>query len=203
MMPLATDYYRRLRAAVDRGPPRAVFSMVDEMFTCVQRGGCIFLMGNGASAALASHMACDLGKGTSTDLGQPADALPAQRVRVVSLVENTALLSAYGNDLSFESAFVEQLKNLLVPGDLVVGISGSGGSGNVLRALEYARAAGVRTVGLTGMMPSAVAMVDRCDLVVQVPADTIEMIEDLHLPLSHVAMKLLGARLRLAERQRP
>jgi D-sedoheptulose 7-phosphate isomerase len=140
-------------------------------------------------------MACDLTKNTAADLGLPPHVMPGRRIRALSLTENTSTLTAYGNDLSFDLAFVEQLKNLLEPRDLVVAVSASGASRNILLALEYAHVAGARTVVLTGMMPSAEHAVARCDVAVRVPATKIDMIEDLHLPVLHVAIRMLTERL--------
>ncbi len=91
----------------------------------------IFVMGNGGSASTASHMACDLGKNT--------DAPGYPRFRVISLVDNMAMLSAYANDVGYENVFAEQLANLLRKGDIVIAISTSGNSPNVLRAIELAK----------------------------------------------------------------
>lgn len=102
-------------------------------------------MGNGGAAANASHFAADLGKGT---LGRRYEG--EKRVRVTSLTDNATSLSAYANDLSFEDIFVQQLRNLLNPGDLVIAITGSGNSPNVLEAIEYAKKKGALTIGFLG-----------------------------------------------------
>ena len=98
----------------------------------------IFVMGNGGSGATASHMACDLNKG--------ACLRAEKKFRVMALTDNVATILALGNDLDYESIFVEQLKNFAQPGDVVIGISGSGNSPNVLRAVEYANRLGCETM---------------------------------------------------------
>ncbi len=105
-------------------------------------GRTIFTCGNGGSASTASHFACDMVKGAS--YGRDA------RFRIMALTDSLPTVSAYANDVSYDAIFVEQLKNFAQPGDVVMGISGSGNSPNVLRAIEYANSIGCRTIGLTG-----------------------------------------------------
>jgi D-sedoheptulose 7-phosphate isomerase len=107
-------------------------------------GKFVFVIGNGGSGANASHLCEDLGKGTLSDFENQ------KRLKIVSLTDCTPYLSAWGNDTSFDRVFVEQLKNLAGPGDLLIAISGSGNSPNILRAVEYANATGMRTFGVTG-----------------------------------------------------
>src|SRR5713226_10345113 len=102
----------------------------------------IFVCGNGGSASTASHFACDIVKGASYNR--------AQRFRIMALTDQLATLTAYANDVSYDCVFVEQLRNFAHAGDLVMGISGSGNSPNVSRALEYANSIECRTVALTG-----------------------------------------------------
>ncbi len=135
----------------------------------------IFLFGNGGSAALASHMACDLGKGTVLSSGK--------RLRVVALTDNVPLLTAWANDTSYENVFAEQLANLLRPGDVAFAISGSGNSPNVLAALKLARESGAVTAGITGFRGGK--MKQLCDLCVVVPSNNMQIIEDLHLSIAH------------------
>ena len=113
------------------------------MFKDARAGGRqIFVCGNGGSASTASHFACDIVKGAS--YSRP------QRFRIMALNDQFATLTAYANDVSYDCVFVEQLRNFAQPGDLVMGISGSGNSPNVLRAMEYANSIGCRTLALTG-----------------------------------------------------
>ena len=172
---VARDYYAALRAALDAGPPREL----ERAAELVADARAVYTFGNGASAALASHVATDLGKG----LG----------LRVVSLVDNAALLTAYANDRNYECVFVEQLRVLLAEGDVALGISGSGRSQNVLDALAHARGAGARTIGFTGAMGGD-RMDEVCDVVVRAPLDQIEQIEDLHVVFAHILMRLVRER---------
>ncbi len=136
----------------------------------------VFLLGNGGSAATASHMACDLAK--------TAIAPGVKRIRALALTDNVPLLTAWGNDASYEDVFAEQLANLVRAGDLVIAISGSGSSPNVLRAVGVARKAGARTVGFTGRPGGKLK--DLVDISVIVPSDRIEQAEDGHMILDHV-----------------
>lgn len=106
----------------------------------------VFIFGNGGSASTASHMACDLGKGTLLRVYDEGE----RRLRVTALTDNAALLTAYANDLSFDEIFVQQLRNLLGEGDVAIAISGGGNSPNVIKAIEYAKKCGAKTIGLLG-----------------------------------------------------
>ena len=161
-------------------------AMLDTLFDAYRRGAMVYTLGNGGSAALASHMACDLGKNTSPDLGTGPDAPAKLRLRIVALTDNSALLSALGNDIDYADVFVEQLKSLLRPGDVVVAISGSGSSPNVVRALQYARSVGATSIGLTSTRTSARAMLDYTDVPVVAQSEVMEQIEDLHTVVNHV-----------------
>lgn len=189
------EYLQTVQKALGELNPADLEAVVDAMYKAYEDDKQIFTLGNGASAALASHVACDIGKGTAADLGQGAAVSGAKRVRIIGLADNVALLTAYGNDVSYEDVFVEQLKNLLNPGDVVLGISGSGGSPNVLRAMEYARAKGAVNIGFTGAQGDKLRAL--CDIHVSAPLTLIEQIEDLHVIFHHIVglalrKKILG-----------
>ena len=136
----------------------------------------VFIMGNGGSAATASHFACDLGKGTLLP-GRP-------RFRVIALTDNMPLFSALANDYGYHRVFAEQLASLVRPGDVVIGISGSGNSANVVNALLFAQKVAATTIGMTGFDGGNVKrLVDVC---IHVPNDCIEQVEDVHLLLEHL-----------------
>jgi D-sedoheptulose 7-phosphate isomerase len=116
--------------------------VIDVLAEAREKGRRIFVCGNGGSAATASHFACDMVKGAS--FGR------AKRFRIMALTDSLPTLTAYSNDVSYECVFVEQLKNFAQPGDVVMAISGSGNSPNVLRALEYGNSIGCITVALSG-----------------------------------------------------
>lgn len=180
------QYIDDVQSCLSRLPLRDIRRVITALLEARLNERQVFILGNGGSAATASHFACDLGKGTS------APNLP--RFRVVALTDNVALLSAYANDFGYECVFVEQLANLLRPGDVVVGISGSGNSPNVLRALEFARSRGALTIGFTGFDGGLMrALADVC---VIVPSFCMEQVEDIHLMLEHLvcsAIRKIGA----------
>ena len=136
------NYFKELTDAVWQIPVSNVERVVQIIYDAYCNGKQVFIMGNGGSASTASHFCCDLGKGAVVD-GKP-------RLRVMSLNDNMALLSAYANDCGYESIFVEQMKNLVQEGDVVICITASGNSPNVLRAIEFANEVGTTTIGLLG-----------------------------------------------------
>jgi D-sedoheptulose 7-phosphate isomerase len=136
----------------------------------------IFVCGNGGSASTASHFACDMVKGASFNRDS--------RFRIMALTDSLPTLTAYSNDISYECVFVEQLKNFAQAGDLVMCISGSGNSPNVLRAAEYANAIGCKTLALTGRDGGKLAPL--AQLNIQVPVPHMGRIEDAHMIICHM-----------------
>ena len=179
------DYCQGLKNALDAIPTDAAEKFLQLLETAYLEGRQVFLMGNGGSGSSASHAAGDLNKGVS--YGRE------KRFRVISLNDNLATLTAYANDVSYNDVFVEQLKNFLHPGDVVIGISGSGNSPNVLKAIEYANQQGAITVGLTGF--SGGKLSGLAQLPVHVPVNDMQKVEDIHMMLFHVAMQVLCARM--------
>lgn len=139
-------------------------------------GRTIFVCGNGGSAATASHFACDVVKGASYERDQ--------RFRIMALTDNLPTLTAYSNDCGYDVVFAEQLRNFAKPGDLVMAISGSGNSPNVLRAMEYANAAGCRTIALTGRDGGRLGPMAQLNIQIGVPH--MGRIEDAHLVVCHM-----------------
>jgi D-sedoheptulose 7-phosphate isomerase len=182
------DYTQGLKEALDLIPTDAAEKFLELLESAYLDGRQVFLMGNGGSGASASHAAGDLNKGVS--YGRE------KRFRVISLNDNLATLTAYANDVSYVDVFVEQLKNFLHPGDLVIAISGSGNSPNVLKAIEYANQQGAITVGLTGFNGGKLA--DLAKVPVHVPVHDMQKVEDIHMMLFHVAMQVLCARMNAA-----
>ena len=136
----------------------------------------IFVCGNGGSASTASHFACDIVKGAS--FNRPS------RFRIMALTDQLPTLTAYANDVSYDAVFVEQLRNFAEAGDLFMGISGSGNSPNVLRAIEYANSIGCRTIALTGRDGGKLGPM--AQLNIQVPATHMGRIEDAHMIVCHM-----------------
>ena len=136
----------------------------------------VFVIGNGGSASNASHFAVDLGKGAS-------DLLP-RRFRVLSLTDNTAWITALGNDYSYEEIFVRQLMNFARPGDVLIGISVSGNSPNCVRAFDWAKATGVKTIALLGQKRGQMA--ELADQMVVIPDGHYGRVEDVQMNILHL-----------------
>lgn len=141
----------------------------------------VFIMGNGGSASTASHFVCDLAKNTRKP------ELP--HYRVIGLTDNMAIFSALANDEGYEHVFAQQLVSLVQPGDVVIGISTSGNSANVLNAIEMANMLGATTIGFTGFDGGRLSAL--VDIEIRVPSDCIEHVEDIHLMLEHLIVKTL------------
>src|ERR671931_101646 len=135
-------YLGRLHAAVDALPRDRLTELGEMLYRTYRNGQQVFTLGNGGSASTASHMAADLAKNTIR--------ANMRRFRVLSLNDNHALLTALANDLGYENVFSEQLKNLIRPGDLLIAISASGNSPNVVNAIRYAQSNSAEVVGLLG-----------------------------------------------------
>lgn len=178
-------YLRNLAAAIDAVSRDAVWAAVDLLVEAGRTRRRIYLVGNGGSAATASHMANDLCK-QATVPGHPM-------LRAVALTDNVPLITAWGNDTDYAECFAMQLANHVEPGDVVVAISTSGNSPNILRAAEVARQAGARVIALTG--PAGGGLRGRADVCIHVPSDDIGQQEDVHLVLNHVITTAIRARL--------
>lgn len=169
------DYFGELVDKIHQLPFEDIRKVGDILLQVHEQGKKIYLFGNGGSAALASHMACDLGKGTANTANK--------RLQAISLTDNVPLITAWANDSKYEDIFAEQVLNLVQPGDVAFAISGSGNSPNILRGLQVAAEAGAITIGLTGFQGGK--MKAFCDLCVIVPSDNMQIIEDLHVATSH------------------
>jgi D-sedoheptulose 7-phosphate isomerase len=180
----ANSYFGHLSRTVEILPFTTINQMTEILLRAYDAGRMIFLFGNGGSAALASHFACDLGKGTVNGNGK--------RFHVLALTDNVPLMTAWANDSNYEDIFAEQLSNFVRRDDVAFAISGSGNSPNVLRALEVARTAGAITVGLTGFRGGKMRAF--CDHCVIVPSENMQIIEDLHLCVAHAVFTAIRRR---------
>jgi D-sedoheptulose 7-phosphate isomerase len=176
------SYLQELSSTIRRLPVESIERLAEVFLGAYARSRTIFLFGNGGSAALASHLCCDLGKGTVPTGG-------GERLRAVALTDNVALLTAWANDTRYDGVFSEQLENLLDPGDVAFAISASGNSPNVLAALDFARQAGATTAGVTGFQGGK--MKPLCDICVIVPSENMQIIEDLHLSIAHAVFRVV------------
>jgi D-sedoheptulose 7-phosphate isomerase len=161
--------------------PAEVQALSDAMFACYQTGRTVFLLGNGGSGSNCSHFCEDAGKCTLRR--EDLDNDKKRRLRILSLTDNTPYILALGNDEGFERVFVEQLKNLANAGDLLIAISGSGNSPNVLRAVEWANRNGLKTFGCTGYSGGKLRGMAQQGL--HVPLDDMGLVESIHLTAFH------------------
>lgn len=145
----------------------------------------IFICGNGGSAATASHFACDINKGVSYGLDK--------RFKIMALTDNLATISAYSNDVNYDFIFLEQIKNFYNPGDVLIGISGSGNSMNVLKAIEFVNENEGVTIGWTGFQGGKLKEVSQFSINANI--DDMQISEDIHMTLVHLMMKVLRKKL--------
>lgn len=178
---LIDHYLVSLEEVIRRIDRQEIWAVVNVLMKAWRSQKQVFLLGNGGSSATASHMANDLNKYTIVD-GKP-------RFKAIALSDNVPLMTAWGNDSAYEDIFVEQLVNFLEPGDVVLGISCSGNSANVIKALQVARDSDAVTVGFTGDDGGQLkALVDHC---IFIPSPHIGQQEDGHMILDHVIASTL------------
>lgn len=176
-------YFSTVQELINKTPFDAVDKVVEAMVNAYRDEKIIYICGNGGSAATATHFGCDLAKRPIV-AGQP-------RYRVISLTDNNALMTALSNDIGYEVVFSEQLIPLVRKGDILIGISGSGNSKNVLNAVEVAKQAGTITIGFSGYDGGKLA--PAVDISVHVPSFNMAMVEDVHLMLEHAICERLLA----------
>lgn len=174
-------YLTELKDLLNGFPHEQLDRVVACLLKAYQQGRSIFVMGNGGSGATASHFACDINKGTCLEL--------EKKFKVICLNDNMPTMLAFSNDLSYEDIFVEQIKNFFQPGDVVIGISGSGNSENVLKAIRYASENGGVTIGLCGYQGGELGKL--VDVPIIVESNDMQKIEDVHMIIVHMLMQAL------------
>lgn len=176
-------YFESVQTLLNNIPFDVADQAADAVMQAYDADQTIYICGNGGSAATASHFGCDLSKRTR---------VPGQRYfRVISLTDNVSLMTALSNDIGYDIVFAEQLRPLVRAGDVVIGISGSGNSLNVLKAMEVAQSAGATTIGFSGYDGGKLAPL--VDISVHVPSFNMAMVEDVHLMLEHAMCERLLA----------
>ena len=181
----AKQYIELVKSTLDALDSKALESLVDAFHSTYEKGGNIYTMGNGGSGASASHAAGDFLKGASYGLDK--------RFKMICLNDNLPSMMAIANDIGWESIFVEPLKNFLSPNDLVIGISGSGNSKNVVNAIEYANEQGATTVAMSGFKGGKISQIATID--VHAPVMDMEVTEDVHMVIFNIVKKQMMARL--------
>ena len=180
------QYFEELQRVAASICHDGVNQIADVLVKAYESERMVFTFGNGGSASLASHLACDLGKGTAYCNG-------GKRLRVLALTDNLPTLTAWANDSDYEDVFSEQLRNFVQRRDVAFAISGSGNSKNVINALHVARDVGATTVGVSGFQGGK--MKTLCDICVVVPSTNMQIIEDLHLAIAHTVFRIVYSRI--------
>lgn len=187
----ATDYLQRLEHELEKVAREELENWAELVYEAYRDDRFVYIFGNGGSGTTASHMAEDLGKSTL-----PEDQLhdeSRKRLKVLSLTDNAGWLMAVGNDLAYDQIFVQQLMNYGSAGDLVIAISGSGNSPNVLHAVDWANRHGLVTFGLTGYDGGKLKTIEQHGL--HVALDDMGMVESIHLCLFHWVLNDVHARI--------
>jgi len=180
-----SSYLHEVARLLEIVPGAELQAIADRLWQAYREGAQIFACGNGGSAAAASHFVTDLAKGIDLPSG-------VRGFRAISLVDNVPALTAYANDMGYESVFCEPMRNLAQTGDVLLAVSGSGRSPNVLRAMKMAREVGMTAIGLTGR--DGGRMKELTDICLVVPAQSMQQIEDAHLVILHAVYLELKAR---------
>ena len=185
------DYIQRLNSELNRIDQDAMRLWSDLLMAAWEKGRFVYIIGNGGSGTTASHMAEDLGKSTlrESDLRDPS----LRRLKVLSLTDNAGWLMAVGNDVGYDQIFVQQLMNYASPGDLLIAISGSGNSPNILNAVDYANDHQLITFGLTGYDGGKLRQHQQHGL--HVDLNDMGMVESIHLCLFHWVLNDVFARI--------
>ena len=174
-------YLDELKRALDDLNTEELSKIIDILQKAHENKRRIFVMGNGGSAATANHFTCDFGKNAIRD--------DERRIKIISLSDNISYITAYGNDIGYEYVFIEQLKNLMESGDIVVAISASGNSPNIIKAVEYAKEKGGVVIGLTGGKGGKLK--ELADIGIVANINTYEQIEDIHMIITHIIVFLI------------
>ncbi len=178
------DYYKRFAETLlsfDKEPLVGVLGVFDRV---IAAGGTVWVAGNGGSAAISDHTVCDCSKGTYVEGEAP--------FRTISLTSNVAMLTALGNDISYDDVFSEPLKYYLKPEDAVLLVSSSGNSPNVVKACEYANGQGVPTVAFVGFKGGRLK--ERAQHVVHIAIENYGIVEDTHQSLIHALTQFMRSR---------
>lgn len=187
------SYLARQQAEIARLDTEAIESLADAIYERYESGRFVYIIGNGGSAANASHLCEDLGKSSVVDFENQ------KRLKVLSLTDNTPYILAWANDTSYDRIFVEQLKNFGEPGDLLIAISGSGNSPNILKAVTWANDHGIETFGITGYDGGKLLKLAHKSLHCEL--DDMGMVESLHLIAFHYVLDDLHGRINCHKRR--
>lgn len=196
---LPGPYLRRVAEVFETLDLSQTEGLADDIYAAYQNGKFVFIIGNGGSGSNSSHFCEDLGKSTLDRKDFTNDAV--KRLKVLSLTDNTPYILAWGNDEGFDRVFVEQLKNFASPGDVLVAISGSGNSPNILNAVEWANRHDLTTWGITGYSGGKLQSLAKKNL--HVPLDDMGIVECVHLTVFHWILNDIHGRINRVGRYAP
>lgn len=179
------DYLIRLGNTIENLDQNSIKQCCKLLLRAYENENNIFICGNGGSASTASHFACDINKGVSYGL--------EKRFKIIPLTDNFATITAYSNDVGYEDVFVEQLKNFFQKGDIIIGISGSGNSKNVIKAVEFVNNNNGISIGWTGYSGGILKSITHHSINANVM--DMQTSEDIHMILVHIIMKVLRKKL--------
>ena len=181
------SYLEELKKSLDELDAQKINEAIQILYHAYKNNKHVFIIGNGGGASTASHMACDLGKGTLARVYDEKE----KRFKVMSLTDNVAILTAFGNDVSFDDVFVQQLRNLVQKDDVVVVLSGSGNSINLIKAVRYAIKMGAKTIGFLGFKTGGkLGKIVDCPLLIR--SMHYGPCEDVQLVLDHIIVSSLA-----------
>ena len=189
MSEILENYINGLQQCLNEFLSQDIIGIANIIYEAYRKDKQVFIMGNGGSATTASHFACDLGKGVVVE-GKP-------RLRAISLTDNVAFITALANDIDYSSVFAEQLENLLNQGDVVIGISASGNSPSILKAIKFAEEKRATTVGFVGFGGGKLARL--AQRVIVLSGRNYGQVEDAHLSLAHIISYMVKERIARGE----
>jgi len=170
------NYSIRISSGLNTVSKKELENAVESIYKTAEHGGQIWLIGNGGSAATASHFATDLSRCTSKN---------GQRLKAISLCDNSGLITAIGNDFSFEDIFIKQLQNSGKAGDLLISISASGNSKNLIKAVEFANAYSISTLSFVGFDGGILIKLSKNSIYVKTDIGDYGIAEDCHSIICH------------------
>lgn len=175
------EYYKELSDTLLKLNYEQISEAMNALVDCYENGGTVYVFGNGGSSATASHMVCDFNKGVSMK--------KSKKFNFVCLSDNTPILTALANDLSYEDVFAYQIEKILTKDDLVLAISGSGNSKNIIKACEVAKKTGVKIIGMTGY--DGGKLYQMADYHLHAPINDMMKAEDIHMSFDHMMATIL------------
>jgi len=176
-----TSYFDEVQKTIKKLNGKEISKAIEKILDAYQNDKKVYILGNGGSASIASHLACDLGKGTLNRVYDENE----KRVKVISLTDNTALITAYANDVGYDAIFIQQLRNLIEKDDILIAISGSGNSKNVIKAVKYSKKVGATVIAFSGFEKGG-ELATLSDIKIISKTSHYGPIEDTHMMIGHL-----------------